>query len=140
MPFQEKSAWIMSLALLLSGLIYSGAVVSISKELGHFAPPVLPVLVIFTVILTVIAIIGHIFIAAFAPKDANSPLDEREQKIFDKAGKLSGYVFGCGVILSLGLYILTHDGNLLFYSVFGSLILGQLSEYLIQIVLYRTAI
>lgn len=130
----------MSIALLLSGLVYSGAVASISRELGHFAPPILPIVVIFTVILTVIAIVGHIFIAVLAPKDANAPLDERERKIFDRAGKLSGYVFGSGVMLSLGLYLLAHDGNLLFYSVFGSLILGQLSEYLIQIVLYRTAI
>lgn len=140
MPFQEKSAWIMSFALLVSGLIYASTVLFISNEIGHSAPPLIPIVVVFTVLLASMATAGHIVIAVLSPKDANAPVDEREQKIFDKAGKLSGYVFGFGVIFSLGLYLFVNDGNLLFYSVFGSLILGQLAEYFLQIALYRSVI
>ena len=140
MPFQEKSAWIMSVALLASSLFYFGVVMSVSQETGHLAAPVLPVVVIYTAILTLIAILGHIIIAVLTPKDANAAPDERERVINFRASHFSGYVFGVGVIVSLGLYLFIHDGNLLFYSVFGSLIISQLSEYLFQIFLSRTVV
>ena len=139
MPFQEKSAWIMCLALLLGGAFYFGVVASTSSEMGQLAPPNLPIVGVFTAILVIVAIIGHVVIAIFAPKDANAPTDERERKIFDRAAHLSGYVFAAGVVMSLGLYLLSYDGNALFYAVFGSLMLGQLVEYVLQIFLYRTA-
>lgn len=139
MAFQEKSAWIMALALLVTGIFYFGVVASMSSAMGGLAPPNVPVLAVYTVLLAVLAIIGHIVIAIFAPKEANAPADERERRIFERAGHWSGYIFGCGVILSLGLYLVFYEGNLLFYGVFGSLMLSQLVEYLIQIVLYRSA-
>jgi uncharacterized membrane protein (DUF485 family) len=137
MPFQEKSAWLMSFTLLLGGIFYFGVVAAMSAGMGTLAPPLLPVVVVYTVILTIIAAISHIVIAIFAPKEANASLDERERRIFDRAAHLSGYVFGSGVILSLGVYLITYNGNLLFYSVFGSLMLSQLFEYVFQIALYR---
>jgi hypothetical protein len=42
--------------------------------------------------------------------------------------------------MSLGLYLFSYDGNLLFYCVFGSLMISQLVEYGLQIVLYRTTV
>lgn len=45
-----------------------------------------------------------------------------------------------GALLSLLLYLLTGSGDLLFYTVFASLMLGQLAGYVSQIVLYRVAI
>jgi len=140
MSFQEKSAWIMSFALLASSIFYFGVVMSMSQEVGHWAAPNLPVVVIYTVILTLIAIVGHVVIAVLAPKEANANPDEREREVVFRASHLSGYVFGVGVLLSLGLYLFVHDGNLLFYSVFGSLIVSQLSEYLFQIFISRTVV
>lgn len=137
MAFQEKSAWIMAAALILTGIFYFSSVASMSSALGNLAPPNIPVLAVYTVLLAVLAISGHIAIALFAPKEANTVTDERERRIFERAGHWSGYIFGAGVILSLGLYLVFYDGNLLFYGVFGSLMLSQLAEYLIQIVLYR---
>lgn len=140
MAFQEKSAWIMALALLATGIFYFSIVASMSSAAGSLAPPNIPVLAVYTVLLAVLAIIGHIVIAMFTPKEANAPADERERRIFERAGHWSGYFFGMGVILSLGLYLIFYDGNLLFYGVFGSLMLSQLVEYLIQIALYRSAL
>jgi hypothetical protein len=140
MAFQEKSAWIMALALLATGIFYFSVVAAMSSAMGSLAPPNLPVLAFYTVLLTILAIIGHVAIAIFAPKDANAPTDERERRIFDRAAHWSGYTFGAGVILSLGLYLIFHDGNLLFYGVFGSLMLSQLAEYVFQIVLYRSTL
>ena len=140
MPFQEKSAWIMSIALLLGGVSYFVVVASTSSGIGELAPPILPLVAVYTIILIIVAIVGHIVVAVLAPKDANTSVDERERKIFDRAGHLSGYLFGAGVILSLGLYLLSNDGHLLFYGVFASLMISQLAEYAVRIFLYRTAV
>lgn len=140
MAFREKSAWIMSVALLLGSGFYFLPVVSGWTGSGELASPLVPQLVTYAVCLVVIAIVGHIVIAALAPKDADAPVDEREKLIFDRAGHYSSYVLGVGVLLSLGLYLQSGNGDLLFFAVFASLIASQLAEYLLQIVYYRTSI
>lgn len=137
MPFQQKSAWIMSVALVLGGLFYFGEVSQMSNEIGQLAPPVLPAVAAYTVLLVVIAVVGHIVIGVISPKEANAPLDERERKIFHWAGNVSSYVLGAGVVSALGHYLFFQNGDVLFYAVFASLMLCQLAEYVIQIVLYR---
>jgi purine-cytosine permease-like protein len=82
MPFQEKSAWVMSLALLMGSVFYFVVVAAMSSDISQLAPPTLPVVAIFTVILIVVAILGHVAIAIFSPKDASEPLDEREREKF----------------------------------------------------------
>ncbi len=138
MPFHEKSAWIMTTALLGTSGMYFAVIVSLSNKLGQLAPPLLPLIVIYTVALIVIAVVGHLLIALFSPKDANAPLDERERLIHQRAGHWSGLVIGAGVIFSLALYLFTYNGHLLFYAVFASLIVSTIVEYACQIVLYRT--
>ncbi len=140
MPFQEKSAWVMSLALLAGGVFYFGVVITMSSAAGELVRPLIPVIAVYTAILVILAIVGHIAISIFSPREANAPLDERERRIFDRAGNVSGYVFGAGVVVSLGLYLLSYSGDVLFYLVFASLMISQLTEYVIRIALYRTAI
>lgn len=140
MPFQEKSAWVMSLSLLLGGVFYVGVIATISEDIGRLAPPVLPVVIAYTVILIVVAVLGHIVLAAFAPENANASLDEREREIFYRAGHYAGNIFAFGVLISLGFYILTQSGDALFYGIFASLMIGQLAEYAIRIFLYRTGV
>lgn len=140
MSFHEKSAWIMSFALLLCGAYYFKVVASLSAAAGELAGPALPLLAEYTIVMVVIAIIGHITIAIMAPRDTDSSLDERERVIVTRAGNVSRYVIGSGVVLSLMLYLLTDSGDQLFYSVLASLMIAHLSEYLLQIVFSRTAL
>ena len=140
MAFQEKSAWIMSLALLVGGVFYFGVVALMSSAIGKLAPPILPVVAVYTGILVLIAIVGHIVAAVLAPRDAGAPVDERDRAVTTRAGHLSGYVFGAGAILSLGFYLFSYDGDILFYGVFASLMISQLVEYGTQIYLYRTTV
>lgn len=140
MPFQEKSAWIMSLALLVGGIFYFGVVAAMSWAIGQLAPPILPLIAVYTAILVIIAVLGHVVVAVLAPRDANAPHDERDRAVIVRAGHWSGYLFGVGVILSLGLYLFSYDGNLLFYCVFASLMISQLFEYAAQIFFYRRGI
>ncbi len=76
--------------------------------------------------------------AILAPKEANAAADERERSIFDRAGHYSSYFMGAGVVMSLGAYMFVRSGDLLFYTVFASLMVGQIMEYVFQIVFYRT--
>ncbi|UTF58967.1 hypothetical protein [Gilvimarinus sp. DA14] len=138
MSFQEKSAWVMLLALMLTAALYFYSVLTLSTAEG-LAPPLLPTLVVYTVVLVVIAIVGHIAAALMAPKEANAAVDEREKQIADRAESQAGRVMGFLLMLSLLVYLFTYSGHLLFYSVFASLIIGQVAEYLLQIFYFRYA-
>ena len=140
MAFHEKSAWIMTTALLVCGLLYFAQVAALSTSIQQLAPPILPLIVIYTIVLTVLSVAGHMLIALFNPKEANAPLDERDRRIKERAGHWSGFVMGFGVIGSLGMYLLTNSGDLLFYSIFATLMLSSLVEYMAQILLYRRGV
>jgi hypothetical protein len=140
MPFSEKSAWVMTLALLVGTVCYVGVVGAMSVELGRVAPPLLPIVAVFAGILTVLAAVGHAVIAALRPREATTTLDERERAIVVRASHRAGIVLGAGSITALGVYLFTYDGDLLFHGVFASLVLAQLAEYGMQIVLHRSRI
>ena len=139
MTFNEKSAWIMLTALLVSGLSYAGAVVNLSADLGRLAPPSIPLLIKFTVVLILISIVGHALVAALRPGEADDRLDEREKRAHDRAGNWSGMVLGSGVIVSLVNYLAFGNGNLLFYGVFASLFVAQVAEYVLQLAMTKLA-
>ena len=139
MPFHEKSAWIMTIALVLGGVCYFAAVASMSSAAGELVPPVLPTVIVYSALLTAVAIAGHVVAAIFSPKEANAPIDEREKLIVDRAGHWASYLLGVGVLASLGVYLVSYDGDLLFYGVFASLMLSQLAEYALQIFFHRSA-
>lgn len=140
MSFKEKSAWLMLLALGVATALYTYSVILISKEIGQLVPPIFPSLIAYTVILVIIAVIGHILLAVLSPKDASSGNDEREKIIFARAGSAASFVMGFCIVISLGIYLFTYNGHLLFYTVFGSLILSQLFEYVAQIFYFRSVL
>lgn len=140
MPFHEKSAWIMSFILIVAGAFYFCAVRAIGAEIGQLAPPMIPLIIPYTVLVVVLVILSHVAIAILTPKEADAPLDERERQIVHRAGHYSSYFFATGTVVSLGYYIFSHNGDLLFYTVFASLMVGHIMEYLIQILLYRTSV
>ena len=137
MVFKEKTAWIMSVALILGGLFYWRVVVTGSAGIEAVMPPLLPVVVIYVFILVLIAIFGHAIAALMNPAAANTPADEREKAITARGGAAAQVVLGVGILLSLGMYLLSYDGHALFHWVFGSLMLSQLTEYVTQIFLFR---
>jgi len=140
MSFREKSAWIMSIALLLGGMVYFSTVVSMWFESRQVASPAIPLLVTYVLVICVLAVLGHIIAASFTPKDAHAAVDERERQIFNRAGHTASFVSGAGVAMSLGVYLFSQSGDLLFHTVFASLMLGQLADYFLQIRFYRTSI
>ena len=139
MTFNEKSAWIMLTALLVSGLSYAGAVVNLSADLGRLAPPSVPLLIKFTIALILISIVGHALIAALRPGEASDRLDEREKRVHDRAGNWSGIILGFGVITALVSYLVLGNADLLFYGVLASLFAAQLAEYALQLAMTKLA-
>jgi uncharacterized membrane protein (DUF485 family) len=140
MPFKEKSAWIMAVLLTVLGVAYFYIVAAISSETGELATPMLRLIVVYTICLIILSAVGHTVIGILAPKEANAAADERERSIFHRAGHYSSYFIGAGVVMSLGAYLFVRSGDLLFYTVFASLMLGQIMEYVFQIVFYRTSV
>nr|WP_136252508.1 hypothetical protein [Ningiella ruwaisensis] len=136
MSFKEKSAWVMLISLLVTGILFSRAVLT-NIEMGSIIAPSVPLFIGFTIVLTLLSIVGHIVIAALSPKDANGKTDERESRVIEKAGNTSGVIFDVGVVAALLLYLLIGNGDALFYLVFSSLLLASIAEYAIQIYLFR---
>ncbi|MEM9386546.1 MAG: hypothetical protein AAGA68_15925 [Pseudomonadota bacterium] len=137
MGFHEKSSWVMVLSLLAGAAFYIYFVVMGSRAAGMLVPPVLPVLIAFTVILVLLAVVGHILAALSSVRDANAGEDERDRLIARRAASASGALLSLGVLAALSLYLFTYQGDWLFYGVFASLVLASISEYAVRIVLYR---
>ena len=129
----------MSTALLLGGFLYARAIWLIWAETGELASPSIPQVLAYTAIVVVIAIIGHVGSAALAPADTNAPADERERAIFNRAANFSSACLVGGVLISLGVYVFSNSGDLLFYTVFASLMISHILDYLLQIFFFKTS-
>ena len=75
MSFREKSAWAMMAVMLLSGLLYFNTV---SADPGA---PVVVALVPYVLVLVVASVLVQVMLAIAAPREANSPVDERERLV-----------------------------------------------------------
>lgn len=137
MPFREKTAWVMTVLLVMAGLKYASAVWSQSIALGQTPPPDIGLIALVTLLLVAGAIVAHIIAAAFSPGEADAPEDERDRLVWWRAGNISGWVLGFGAFAGLWHYYFASDGNLLFHIIVVSLVLAQLAEYVLVIVFYR---
>lgn len=140
MSFREKSAWAMMIILIGGGLYYFNMVWKASKALGDIAPPIMPFVIAYIVVIVIASIIAMTVLGISSPTEANAPADERERYAESQAGNLSGYVLGFGVITGLLHYSVSMDGNMLFHTIFASLMLSQIAEYGLQIWYYRRGV
>ncbi len=145
MTFNEKSAWVMVLALLIGTGILA-FLINGTMEYHSQIPAeasrmiVLGPFVVFIIALIFMSIFGHIVIALFAPKDANSSDDERDKLVKLQASKYSGIVLGVMLNLLLVSYFIWDFNGLLFYGILVSLIASQLTEYILQLIFYKRAL
>ena len=135
MPFREKSAWVMAAIILVSAVLYA----TLIGRLPDGVPP-LPIVIAYVVVLTIMSVFGQVAIALFAPRDAGAAADERDRRIADRAGSLSGTVLAVGVVLAMGTYLMGHPSSHMFHGALISLIVAQLAEYGLQIWYYRRGI
>lgn len=135
MSFQVKSAWVMALVMTGAGLFYFYVVREASNALGTTAPPF--IVIAFVIVVVAASIVAQIVLALSSPKEASAPADERDRQVSLHAGHWSGLVLATGVVLSLGYYLVTADGNMLFHLIMASLIVSQIAEYALQIMFDR---
>ena len=136
-PFREKTAWAMASILIGGAAFYLYMVISASRALCQTAPPIVGFVIGYVVVIVIASSVVMAALALATPREANAPADEREKIISDKAGNWSGYVMVMPALGALWHYAVNMDGNMLFHLVFLSLMLGQIAEYVFQIVLYR---
>lgn len=139
MAFQEKSAWVMMVVLLIAGLLYVNSMLAIETNLPDEAGTIalVPIFGVYVGIIVIASIIGQIAIAIFSPSEASSDLDERDELISAKAGNFSGMALGAGIVGSLISYLWFQNGNWLFHAVFLSLMASALVEYGLKAFYYR---
>ena len=140
MPFREKTAWAMALILIGGAAFYLYMIISASRALGQTAPPIVGFVIAYVVVIVIASVILMAALAATSPREANAPADEREKIIGDKAGNWAGYVMVVPALGGLWHYAVNMDGNMLFHLVFLSLMLGQIADYVFQVVLCRRGV
>lgn len=140
MSFQEKSAWIMALALIATSVMCTWSVYDASMTAGELVSPSFGIISTYTLFLVVTAVTGQVVISIRSPKQASTPADEREINIERRTGYTSGWIMGVGVIISLSHYLHWNDGDMLFYMVLGSMAVAAIVDYVYRIVLHRSAI
>lgn len=135
--FREMSAYFMAPALTAVGLLYATSVINRSQALGATAPPSISLIALATFMLVALAVTYHVLAAVFRPAEANEPEDERDRLIAWRAGNIAGYVGGVVIVTGLWRFYFTADGNMLFHTIVGALIVGQVAEYVMTVVFYR---
>lgn len=132
MPFREKSAWVMAAIIVITAVLYALLIGPLPNGV-----PALPIVIAYVVVLTILSVFGQIAIAVFAPRDAGAAADERDRRIADRAGNLSGTVLAVGIVIAMGMYLMGHPPSHMFHAALISLMLAQLAEYVLQIWFYR---
>lgn len=139
-PFREKTAWAMAAILTGGAAFYLNLVISASHALGRTAPPIIGFVIAYVVVIVIASVAVMSVLAGTSPREADAPADEREKIIGDKAGNWSGYVMVVPMLGALWHYSVNMDGHMLFHLVFLSFMLGQITEYVFQIIFYRRGV
>ena len=138
MSFEEKSTWI-SLAIIL--LVSTGYFTQVFEGIsaGDLDKADITGLFFGAVITVVVLEVAlHIAIAIFNVRDADQSMDERDRLYAVKAGNISGWVLGIGV-LTIAAHTFIQDlnpllvANLLLFMVFVS----QIASYALKLFYYR---
>jgi len=138
MSFEEKSTWI-SLAII--SFIFAGYFSQVFQGLVSGTLEKADVFVLFigaVVSIIVLEIVLHIVIAVLNVKNADHSGDERDRLFSMRAGNISGWVLGFGVLTIAGHTLMNESdaiwvANLLLFAVFVS----QVVSYALQIFYYR---
>jgi hypothetical protein len=140
MTFQEKSAWIMCLALLVSGAFYGMLVFNAAQALGAMPPPNGIGMGIAVIIIVAIAIFGHAVAAIGNLAVASEPEDERDRVVVWRAGNLSGLLLGVLCLLSIFAYAVVQSGHMMFHLIVAAMVISQFAEYALIIWYYRRGV
>ena len=137
MSFREKSAWISFVLIVLvfgpyfwlvGRQLMGGAHVHAGTQFG---------LILLFIILEIVV---HIAIAIQSPRDAEAPIDERENLIDLKATRVAFYVLFGGALMSIFTMHFRVTVWILSQFVLFSIVIAELVKFASQIIFYRRGI
>ena len=132
--FEEKSAWIQFIALLL---VLGGYFVIAGQMLAvgiRALPPFVPVFAIAVVLLVVVLVVGHI---AAAIVTRQQPRDERDRWIQWRAESQSSWLLGVGVLGAIHALVFGVEAVWVAHLLLAALLLSELLGLALQLVGYR---
>lgn len=132
--FEEKSVWIQLAAtagVLGSYFLIAGRMYAVGVR--HLVPYV-PLFAVAVVALVAVLVVGHIAVVL-----ANRPdgPDERDRLIGWRAESNSGWILAAGVILAIMGMIASYDDVVIAHLLLLSLLVSQLTAFVLQLVYYR---
>ncbi len=137
--FREKSASLMLLLWLLVTGLYLVQMEPWAWSLHRIDVSMKPV-VVATLWIIIGSIIVQTALALRSPGEAQAPADERERRIIDRSAAWGGRVLGFLAVTSILHYLQHRHGDLLFHTLFLSLLLAEIAEQAIRIALFRRGV
>ena len=130
--FQEKSLRLMFLAVLL---LFGGYfAIALPHATIDVSPPHIVLFTVVVVLLVAVAVAGHVVMVVLRrPEEA----DERHRLIELRGQAGASYVLGVGVLASIFCALLVEGNFWSTHLLLGALVLAQLTEYGIQLLIYR---
>ena len=136
MTFEEKSAWAM---LFIMVGVYGLYFINVIPPAIQNPVPIEDVaaqLIGMVVLLIILAIVAHIAITIFSPKDSDQA-DERDRYIEMRADARSSYFIAVGVLNALGAALLNQPMFWVAHILLASLVIGEIAKSIFRIIDYR---
>lgn len=130
----------MAVAMLVTGGLYFYLVVISSQLLGFAAPPNPALITVATILIILIAIIGHLVAAVSNVADANARADERDKFIARHSWNVAAWVLSIFVFCGVAHYTAFGNGNMFFHIIVLGMVLSHITDYVLTIWLYRKGV
>lgn len=137
MSFREKSDWLSFVSLCLLGIYFAEVVRGLMGGARPSGPYYFTLFWVLVVVLVVIQVITHIVLAIRAPKDARTPLDERELQIHRRATPPAYYVLLVGAFLSIGTMHMGFTVWQFAHTILFVIWIAELARYGLRLYYYR---
>ena len=136
--FREKMAWVMVAALALASGVFFNAIWHVASAVSEVPKPAVVVLsALFILIIVAVATIGAVIAALSNVDEADPAADERDKQISLRASRVAVLVQTILLLGTVAAYFFDARSVDMLIGVMSALVLGQISEYLAQIWLYR---
>ena len=139
MSFQEKSTWVMVSIMAVVYGWYFAVVMAEASSTAVGDVDYQATLLLMVIPLIVLAVVGHIVIAAASPKDADST-DERDRQIELYGDRIEVYVLSMGALAALFMTMGELEHFWIAHTILATLVISEIVGGLTKIVLYRRGV
>lgn len=132
MTFKEKSLWVQQVAILV---VFGSYLSSLDFSIPESFPASSTVYLIGLILLLVVLnILGHILVAAFNQPENE---DERDKLIELKATRISAFIQGAGIVMSIFVSISLQNFFITINLLIQTLVIAEVAGKAVQLFYYR---